>query len=155
MDLYLKKIDNLKRPNQSQSNVVRSSSVVSRSASPQVERVQQVQEEVKEVKEVRKIVYKQDLVDLQQNLENVKSQLSKVQSDVNDKINALSSQLVVLKNDMTTQQEQNVASRTRDKLNDFINKYNENELSHSDSLKALENELNKIDSRVKVIEDVL
>jgi|688.fasta_scaffold72748_5 hypothetical protein len=160
MDLYLKKVENLKRPNQSIANVSRSTSV-SRSASPQPQSSVQNDEhklevrEVREVREVKKLVYKNDLVELSKNIETVKNDLNVLNSGLNDKLNSLASQMQNLKNELIVQQEQSKTEKLKDKLNDFISKYNENEISHSDNIKQLETSLNELDVRVKDIELIL
>lgn len=152
MDNYLKKIGNLKSGERSMS--------VSRSASPQPETrsYSVANEELKQQSSqnmpVKKVVLKEDFNNLVVSVENIKSQLLVFVEEQSKRNEELNSQFVSLKKDVLINDQQSKTERLKEKLDSFINKYNDNEISHSDHIRAVEKEILNLDNRVKSLEEM-
>lgn len=152
MDNYLKKIGNLKSGERSMS--------VSRSASPQPETrsYSVANEELKQQSSqnmpVKKVVLKEDFNNLVASVENIKSQLLVFVEEQSKRNEELNSQFVSLKKDVLINDQQSKTERLKEKLDSFINKYNDNEISHSDHIRAVEKEILNLDNRVKSLEEM-
>lgn len=162
MDQYLKKIERLKSGERS-SSVVRS-----RSASvepPKRTPVENKEEESQPVSVVRsnsvvnrKVAYQKDIEVLGHCIESLRNSISDVKSsieqnnqDLRSKIDDVVKQLENVKQDT----EQTKSERIKQKLDSFINNYNQNEASHSDILKGIENEIKELNKRLESVEEVL
>jgi hypothetical protein len=153
MDNYLKKIGNLKSGERSMS--------VSRSASPQpdirrnsVEKTEDLKQSSSQSMPVKKVVLKEDFNNLVSTVENIKNQLLVFVEESNKRNEELNVNFSSLRKEVLVNDQQSKTERLKEKLDNFINKYNDNEIAHSDHIRAVEKEIYTLDSRVKSLEEM-
>jgi hypothetical protein len=160
MEQYLKKLDRLKA-GERQPSVVKSRS---NSVEPVARSVDPVSEERNSIVSSssgslsRKVAYQKDIVDLNGCIDKlagvvcqVKEAMEGVSQDLKSKLDDLSKQVENVKLDT----EQTKSERIKQKLDSFINNYNQNETAHSDVLKSLEMEIKELSKRLNEVENVL
>jgi len=104
-----------------------------------------------QTKEVKKVAYQNDVCELKKSVEEVKNLVNAKQNDISTKVEELQK----LINESKQDQEQAKAERTKQKLDSFVVAYNENEKAHSDALLALQNIIDGLSERIKVVEEIL
>lgn len=149
MESYNRKVHTL-RAGEKDINVVRS-------ASPQHQSVQSVQH-VQPDQGINKLVRVKDLQDITHVIEtltasisSLKDQLNECKTDSKKEIEEVSKQI----NNLKQETEQTKSERLKQKLDSFINTYNQNEVSHSDAFKDLDKALNNVVSRLEHVESLL
>jgi len=156
MDSYLKKINNLRASDRSQS--------ASRSRGPSAEpgpRVpvpvpvpvppeKKTTEEPKVSKISKKVAYKSDIEEVKKMVEEskiismaVRSQVEEVKKSVMSKMDEHQASLE--RDCKKKQEEVNNCEKLKDKLDNFISSYNENEVAHSTLMKKVEDRLKNIE----------
>lgn len=166
MDQYLKKLDRLKAGERNPS-VVKSRS---NSIEPRPREAKDIEvlsesanfgmvarENQAEFKN-KKVAYQKDVVEVSLCVENVKNivcalkeTIEETNKELRNKIDELSKQIENVKLDT----EQTKSERIKQKLDNFITNYNQNETAKSDVFKALETEIKNLSNRLGEIENVL
>lgn len=156
MESYFRKSHNLKAGEKDMS--------VSRTASPQpVNRSRSVDPKVRdevltERHEAKKVAYQTDVQECVKKVNEVKDAVEEVkkcikdhQEDVVVRVDELHKQIGNVKQD----NEQTKSERMKQKLDDFITKYNDNEKAHSDAMVTIEKCVKEVDERLEAVENVL
>lgn len=153
MENYFKLQQNL-RGGEKDSSVVKSQS---RSQSVDVPRRMVATETAKpdavaaDAKIVRKIAFKTDIDCLKLSIEQIsKSLVDKAESDKKT-IDELSKKIDGLKHD----EEYTKTDKLKLKLDNFIDKYNENENAHSNHIQSIETQLKVLDDKVSAINEMI
>lgn len=151
MDSYFRKAKNLKSGEKDM--------VVSRTASPQpsTNRSHSVERRVPEKSE-KKVAYQADIQEVTKKLDDMKASVSVLQSAVKENHDEVFNKVQEIQKQMENvkqESDQTKAERIKNKLDDFISKYNDNEKAHSDALIIVEKELRDLDGRVANVESVL
>jgi len=152
MESYFNKLENLKSGERSMS--------VSRASSPQPLKKESSESKVdnnqnSSQRVVRKVVYKDDLNELVLNVEKLKNQLKAIEEDNREKHNVVVEQLQSLKKDISLGDQQSKTERLKEKLESFINKYNENMVYNSDVIKNLDTKINELNNRLQSVEEII
>ena len=108
--------------------------------------------ETRETREIRKVAYQSDVCELKKSVEDLKSLVSVQNKEIVVIVEEMSKQLFATKQDV---QEKAKDERTKAKLDSFVVSYNENEKAHSDVLISLQNVIDELNNRLKVVEEVL
>jgi phage-related minor tail protein len=147
MEHYLQTSKNLKRGER------RAGSVEPVSRSGSVDRHLSVENKNKDESETKKkkVAYKTEIIDLTAKLEDIQKDNNIIHTDLVNQLEDIKKSIESLKNT----DEQNNSTKLKIKLDNFINSYNENELAHSEELKHLSQEINKLNQRLNDVEEVL
>lgn len=131
--------------------------------------VKETKETKEDTKQKKKIAYKDDLIEVLEKIENVGKSLGfhKEESAKNldktnknivqsgEEIKKLVDELNKRIDSMKIDEEQTKAERVKNKLDNFITLYNENENIHSSTFIDLNKEIQKLHKRLSAIEDMV
>jgi hypothetical protein len=157
MEAYTRKIQTL-RAGEKDINVVRASSPQARASSVTPANRSQSVDRKKSATEDEKIARIKDLQTVSKVVDAVKSSVSALQTqlaehrtEVKKEVDELNKQVLAVKQEA----DQAKTERLKQKLDSFINSYNQNEVAHSDSFKEVEKALREVAERLDQFESLL
>lgn len=141
METYFKTSKNLKTADRRANSV----EPVSRSNVDTLQKSLQLEPVIPEQR--KKIVYKHEIEEITKKISEADNKRVELDSQLKEVVKAVET----LKNNDDVSK----MDKVKLKLDNFINSYNENELAHSEELKNLKNDIDKINQRLVSVEEIL
>lgn len=163
MDTYFRKAQNLKA-GEKEPSVVRACSPAN-NRSQSIEPVKREGREIKKIDDDAKIVRQKDLLNINKEIQNLNNKLDVLNSSLENakdqflkdslSVKSQYEQLEKAMQSVAKESELAKADRLKQKLDSFIDAYNNNEMAHSEALKEIEKNIKSINDRVLDVEELL